>query len=688
VTYPPAPQSDQIDTRHDIAIPDPYRPLEDANSAPTRAWVAAENAVTAAYLQAIPERATLLGRITELMDYEKFGIPFRRGSRYFYVRNTGLQNQSVLFVAEALDADPRALLDPNTLSADGTVALSGTAVSEDGALIAYGIAVAGSDWQQWRVRDVATGEDRPDDLRWIKFSGAAWTRDGAGFFYSRYDEPAAGQSLMESNHFHKVYYHRLGEPQSADRLIYDRPDRSEWNLTADVTDDGRFLLLYGHAGATTKTALSYVDLGPDGADIGGLVTPLIEVADAAYGVIGNDGRRLYVQTDRDAPLGRVIAIRLEAPNPADWTEILPEGQDKLEEVGLFGDELYTRSLHDASSRIAVYGIDGAFKRDIALPGIGTAYGFHGRRRDRETFYSFTSFTRPGSSYRYDLDTGESTLFRTPSVQFSPDDYETEQVFYASKDGTRIPMFLTYRRGLTRNGENPTYLYGYGGFNASMTPAFSPTMVAWIERGGIYAVANLRGGGEYGEEWHQAGMKHKKQNVFDDFIAAGEWLIAQGFTSPAKLAISGGSNGGLLVGACLNQRPDLFGAALPAVGVMDMLRFDQFTIGWAWKDDYGDPAYPADFAALRAYSPLHNIRAGTRYPATLITTSDHDDRVVPAHSYKFAAALQAAQAPDGPPILIRIETKAGHGAGKPTAKVIEEAADRLAFLAHNLGLPAL
>jgi prolyl oligopeptidase len=685
ISYPPTKTVDQIDVLHGVAVADPYRWLEDANSDETKAWVDAQNALTSAYLDAIPERAAIRQRLTRLWDYEKYGLPYREGSRYFFSKNDGLQNQSVLYVADSLDAAPRVLLDPNTLSADGTVALSGAAISDDGRYLAYGLSAAGSDWQEWRLRDIDSGEDRPDHLKWIKFSGASWTKDGKGFFYSRYAEPKADQALQEANYYRKLYYHRLGDSQEADTLIYERPDQKEWGINGVVTEDGRYLLLYIFVGTERRNRLFYKDIsgGPD-AD-----TPVVELlpnADANYSFVDNDGPVFYVVTDKDAPRKRLVAIDTRNPAPERWKTLIPEPEsagETLQYVSLVGGHFFANYLKDACSVIRVYDLDGTYLRDVELPGIGSVGGFGGKREDRETFYVFNSFTTPPTIYRYDIASGTSTVYKQPDVAFDPADYETKQVFYTSRDGTRVPLFLTHRKGLTLDGANPTYLYGYGGFNSSMTPGFSVSALTWMEMGGIYAVACLRGGGEYGEAWHEAGKKRNKQNVFDDFIAAAEFLIAERYTSPAKLAIVGGSNGGLLVGAVMNQRPDLFGAALPAVGVMDMLRFHRFTIGWAWVSDYGSPDDPEEFQAIYAYSPYHNLKPGTRYPATLVTTSDHDDRVVPAHSYKYAAALQAAQDPDGPPTLIRIETQAGHGAGKPTSKIIEETADRYAFLARNL-----
>ena len=678
LSYPPTRQVEQIDDYHGVEVPDLYRALEDADSQETKAWVEAQNEVTFGYLNEIPAREQIKPRLTKLWDYEKYSIPFKQGNRYFYFKNNGLQNQSVLYKLTSLDAEPQVLLDPNTLSEDGTVALSGIAISEDGLLMAYGLSASGSDWQEWKVRDVETGEDLSDLLKWIKFSGAAWRNDNQGFFYSRYDEPNQESLLEDTNYFQKLFYHQLNSPQSEDILIYQRPDQKEWGFQGSVTEDGHYLIISVWLGTDPKNLVFYKDLtNPDAG-----VVELISEFEASYSFIDNDGDVFWFRTDLDAPRGKVIAIDTGNPARENWQEIIPQADETLEGVGVLNNQFVADYLKDARSQIKIFEINGEFVREVGLPGIGSAGGFGGKRYDTETFYSFTSFTTPPTIYRYDMVSGESEVFRQALVDFNPKDYETRQVFYNSKDGTRVPMFITHKKGIQVDGNNPTYLYGYGGFNISLTPSFSVGLLVWLEMGGIYAVPNLRGGGEYGEEWHQAGTKLNKQNVFDDFIAAAEWLIAHKYTTPAKLAISGGSNGGLLVGACMTQRPDLFGAALPAVGVLDMLRFHKFTIGWAWTADYGSPENEEEFKALYAYSPLHNLKPGTCYPATMITTADHDDRVVPAHSFKFAAALQAAQGCEKP-VLIRIETKAGHGAGKPTTKIIEEIADKWAFLIRTL-----
>ncbi len=678
LTYPSSLQVDHVDDYHGTAVADPYRWLEDPDSPDSRAWIEAQNQLTFEYLQQIPSRETLRDRITQLWDYEKFGTPFKMGDRYFYFKNDGLQNQSILYTLPSLDAEPQLLLDPNGLSEDGTVALSNFAISEDARFMAYGLSSSGSDWQEWQVRSVETGEDLPDHLKWVKFSGAAWSHDHQGFFYSRYDEPSADSQFEAVNYYQKLYYHRLGTPQADDVLIYDRPDEKEWGFSGSVTDDGRLLIISVWRGTEPKNLLFYKDLTVADSP----VVELIRDFEAEFNVVEAEGDRLWVQTDLDAPRGRLIAIDLTQPDRDHWQEVIPQAAETLQSMTVLNHQFVATYLKDARSQVQRFALDGTPLGELPLPGIGSVGGLGSKRQDTETFYSFTGYTTPTSIYRYDAVTGESQLFRQPTVDFNPEDFTTTQVFYTSADGTQIPMFITHKAGLVLEGNNPTLLYGYGGFGVSLTPSFSPSYLVWMEMGGVYAVPNLRGGGEYGEDWHQAGTKQRKQTVFDDFIAAAEWLIDQGYTRSDKLAIAGGSNGGLLVGACMTQRPELFGAALPAVGVMDMLRFHLFTIGWAWCSEYGSSEHADDFPTLYAYSPLHNLKPGTAYPATLITTADHDDRVVPAHSFKFAAALQAAQGGEAP-VLIRIETKAGHGAGKPTAKVIEEIADRYAFLVRTL-----
>ncbi|MBX3358973.1 MAG: S9 family peptidase [Phycisphaeraceae bacterium] len=684
--YPEAPIGDTVDTYHGVSVADPYRWLEDADTPGSRAWINAENALTRSYLSGVPQLEAIKQRLTELWNFERWGTPSKDGGRYFVTRNSGVQNQSPLYVLDSLGAEPRLLLDPNTWKANGTMSLAGFAVSDDGKRLAYGIAESGSDWNVWKVCDVETGKDLPDQLDWVKFSGASWMKDGSGFFYSRYDAPEEGAALKGVNYFQKVYFHALGTDQAADTLFYHRPDQKEWGFGAGVTDDGRYVVITASHGTDPKNRVFYRDLKakPLGqADEPGAAMPLLTDFDASYDFIDNDGPVFWFKTDLDAPRGRVIGINVNHPERVNWQEIIPQQAETLQGVSTVGGLFHASYLKDARTQVRVFDLKGKHIRDVSLPGIGTASGFGGKRSDTETFYTFSGYTTPGTVYRYDPATGKSEVFRKPSVKFNPDDYETAQVFYTSKDGTRVPMFITAKKGLKKTGSNPTLLYGYGGFNIPLTPSFSPATLVWLEMGGVFAVANIRGGGEYGEEWHQAGTRTRKQNVFDDFISAAEYLIKEKYTSTPRLAIHGGSNGGLLVGACITQRPDLFGAAIPAVGVLDMLRFPKFTIGWAWCSDYGNAETDeAEFKALYAYSPYHNIKKGTCYPATLITTGDHDDRVFPAHSFKFAAALQAAQGCDNP-LLIRIETEAGHGAGKPTSKIIEERADMWAFLVRAL-----
>ena len=679
--YPQTKTVTQVDDYFGTKVADPYRWLEDDNAADTRAWVEAQNAVTFAYLEKIPARAAIRQRLTTLWNYERYGLPRKRGDFYVFTRNDGLQNQAVYYRTRSLDAAPAVLLDPNTLSPDGTIAVGSTTFSDDGRYMAYSLSESGSDWIRWKVREVATGKDLADEIRWSKFSGASWLKDGSGFFYSRYDAPKDGEALTGVNKNQKVYFHKLGTPQDADVLTYARPDQPDWGLGADVTDDGRYLLIYQSEGTDPRNRIFVKDLSQPTAQ----VQPFLDQFDALYNIVGNDGATFYALTNQGAPRKRLVAITLGQASPSAWKTLIAEGpkQDVLDDVTMAGERFVATWQIDAQNKLRVYNLDGRLAHDVALPTIG-AVQFSGRREQAEGFYAFSSFAYPTAIFRLDVPSGRSSVFKQPKVAFDPAQYETTQVFYSSKDGTRVPMFLTHKKGLQKNGANPTYLYGYGGFDISMTPGFRTENLAWMEMGGIYAVANLRGGGEYGKAWHDAGRLANKQNVFDDFIAAAEYLIEEKYTSTPKLAIGGGSNGGLLVGAVMTQRPELFGAALPAVGVMDMLRFHKFTIGWAWKSDYGSSETKEGFDVLYKYSPLHNLKPGTAYPATMVTTADHDDRVVPAHSFKFAATLQAAH--KGPqPVLIRIETKAGHGAGKPTSKLIEEAADKWAFLVANLGV---
>jgi prolyl oligopeptidase len=680
LAYPEARTVDQVDDYFGTLVPDPYRWMEDVDSAELKTWVDAENELTQSYLAEAPGREAMQSRLMGLTNFERYTAPARGCSRYFYSYNSGLQNQNVIYWQEGLEGEAQVLIDPNTMSADGTVAISGLSITDDGRLAAYSIADAGSDWVKWHVRDVTTGNDLPDVVEWSKFSGASWLKDGSGFFYEGYDAPKA-EALKAANYFHKVFFHKLGTPQSEDKLIFDRPDDKELNVGAQVTDDGRYLLLYQSKGTSPNNELSVKDLSDPDAPL----VKLISVADAVYAPIDNDGTTFWLLTTLDAPNGKVIAIDLNHPEREHWKTVIPESRNKLSEVTIIDNTFIANYLADAQSVVELHTLDGALIEQLALPAIGTVGGFGGRREDTETFYQFSNFTTPGTTYRLDMKTRRSTLYRQPKLQFDPEQYETTQIFYTSKDGTRVPMFLSHKKGLRLDGTAPTLLYAYGGFNIPLLPDFAPSRVLWMEMGGIYAQPSLRGGGEYGEAWHAAGTRLKKQTVFNDFIAAAEWLIANRYTSAPKLAISGGSNGGLLVAACELQRPELYGAVHAAVGVMDMLRFDKFTIGWAWKEEYGAPSENAEeFAAIYQYSPLHNIRHGVSYPATLITTADHDDRVYPAHSFKYTAALQAAQT-GANPILIRVETRAGHGGGTPLSKRIEAAVDQYAFFARVLGM---
>ncbi len=676
INYPESRKDEAVvDNYHGIEVKDPYRWLEDDNSAETKAWVVAENAVTEKFLKTIPQREEIRERLRKLWDYERIGLPDEEGGRWFYMMNSGLQDQAVLYKADSLDGEPKVLLDPNTMSKDGTVSLADHQPSEDGKLLAYATSAAGSDWQEIRVRDIATGKDLPDHLKWVKFSGISWAKDGSGFYYSRYDAPEEGGALTQKNEFQKLYFHPIGKPQDEDELIYQREDHPRWGIGGGVTEDGDYLVLYISQGTDPKNRVFYKSLKGEDAE----VIELLPDGDADYGFIGNEGPVFFFKTDLDAPRKRVIAIDTGNPERANWKEIIPQAEEPLDEVSMVGGKLIATYMKDARGRVVIFDSAGKNSKELELPGIGQVWGFGGRKEDTRVFYSFTGFTDPGAIYQLDLTSGESKLWRKPEVGFDSSKFLTEQVFYHSKDGTRVPMFIVRRKDVAMDGSNRTLLYGYGGFQISMLPGFSVTRAVWLERGGILAVANLRGGGEYGTEWHDGGRRLKKQNVFDDFIAAAESLISKGYTKSENLAIQGGSNGGLLVGACMTQRPELFGAALPAVGVMDMLRFQKFTIGWAWEKEYGSSDNAEDFPLLYKYSPYHALKKGTRYPATLVTTADHDDRVVPAHSFKFAARLQEYQAKDGPPVLIRVETSAGHGAGTSLSKVIDETADEWAFL---------
>jgi prolyl oligopeptidase len=685
---PAAMRIDHVDEIHGVKVPDPYRWLEQ-DSEETRKWVLAQSEYARNYLTALPGRDEIRGTITRNFRYTR-SVPYtygngayagivKRGGRYFFLRQDGLQNQPVLYVQDP-GAEPRELINPNTLSGEGIAAISMWSASPDGKWLAYGVAKAGSDWQVWRVRDVATGKDTTDTLDWIKFATATWSPDSKGFYYARFPEPPKAELLTAANFHNKLYYHRLGDPQSRDKLVYERPDHKEWRFSADVTSDGRYLIISIHEGTRTERYLVVQDLTRPDAP-----RDLTPPFDAKYEPVGDAHGKLYLITNWKAPRSRIMAADLSRPGRDFWQEIVPETQDTLEQAVLTGGRLVVQYLRNAQSAVRLHSLDGKLIREVQLPGIGTAHWALNQAEEKEQFYSFASFTQPELLYRYDVAAGKSTAFFESKLPFDPASIETRQVFYPGKDGTRIPMFLIHRKGLQPGTPTPTLLYGYGGFDVSLQPSFSAFYLSWVQLGGVMAIANLRGGGEFGEAWHRAGMLENKQTVFDDFISAAEWLIANKYTSPQRLAIYGASNGGLLVGACLNQRPDLFGAAIPAVGVMDMLRFHKFTIGQAWTVEYGSPDNPAHFEFIRKYSPLHNIRQGVRYPPTLVMTADHDDRVVPLHSFKYAAALQHVQEGDAP-ILIRIDISAGHGAGKPTSKRIDEWTDMMVFLKNTVGKP--
>jgi prolyl oligopeptidase len=675
--YPQTRKDNQVDDYFGTKVADPYRWLEDDNSPETAKWVEAENKVTFAYLEKIPYRAQVKARLEQLFNYPKYSAPVRRGDYLFFTKNDGLQNQNVVYVQKGLDAAPELLLDPNTFSTDGTSRLVNFDVSSDGHYAAYGISVGGSDWQEVHVIDVATKQVLSDDLKWIKFVGVGWA--DKGFFYSRYDAPQPGHELSSKNENQKVYYHTLGAPQSEDRLVYQDAEHPLRFLSVDTSDDERyaFLSISDEASGKRGNALFYRDLSAKDSAFHPIVP---EAGDDRYGVVDDVDGKFLILTNHDAPNYRVVLF--DPANPGQWKDVIPEKPETLEKISSLGGKLFATYLKDVASKVVVYSFSGEAVHEIDLPGAGTADGFIGNRTDKDAFYIYTSFNYPPTVFRYDLASNQSKVYHAPEIPgFRPEDYETKEVFYKSKDGTRIPMFLVYKKGLKLDGNNPTLLYAYGGFNITISPAFNPLRLALLEQGFVYASANIRGGGEYGEKWHDAGTKLKKQNVFDDFIAAAGWLIANKYTRPQRLAINGGSNGGLLIGAVINQRPDLFRAAVPMVGVMDMLRFQKFTIGSHWIDDYGSSDNPEEFKAIYAYSPLHNIKPGVEYPATLITTADHDDRVVPAHSFKYAATLQAAASKDNP-VLIRIETKSGHGASS-TTKAIELTADTYSFVFYNL-----
>ncbi|WP_306589577.1 prolyl oligopeptidase family protein [Geothrix sp. 21YS21S-4] len=682
LTYPATRKADVVDDYHGTKVADPYRWLEDDRSPETAAWVAAQNRTTRAYLDQIPERKAVEARLTKLWDYEKFGAPAKRGKYYIYSHNTGLQNQSVLYVTTDLKQPGRVLLDPNALSKDGTVSLGITTFTDDGRLMAYSLSKGGADLNIWKVRNIETGQDLPDELPLGRNGVSDWTKDGSGFYYTRYPLPKDRSALTGVFKNQQLLFHKLGTPVEKDTVLYERPDQPDWGFGGLETDDGKWLVVYQSQGTDRRDRVFLKDLTKPTAP----VAPWLDKFDGSYRVVGNDGNTFYVLTDQGAPRSRLVAIEVGKPESKDWKTLIPEGpgRDVLAGVNLVANRFVATWRIDALTTVRLYDLKGKLEREIALPGVGSLIGFGGRREDTEAFYGFTSYNRPTTLYRYDFATGKSEVFRQSKVAFDPAAFEVKEVFYPSKDGTKIPMFLAYRKGLKLDGQNPTLLYGYGGFNVPATPGFSPGVLAWMEMGGVYAHACLRGGSEYGRAWYEAGRQRTKQNVFDDFIAAAEWLIREKYTATPRLAIHGGSNGGLLVGACMTQRPDLFGAALPAVGVMDMLRYHTFTIGWMWKSDYDCSDDPEGFKYLMTYSPLHTLKPGVKYPPTLVTTGDHDDRVVPAHSHKFIATLQADQAGSAP-VLTRIETDAGHGAGKPTTKQIAERADQWAFLVKNLGI---
>jgi len=679
IQYPPTKKGEVKDNYFGTEVEDPYRWLEDDNSAETAEWVKIQNQLTFGYLEKLPYRDQIKTRLTELWDYPKYGTPFKEAGKYFFTKNTGLQNQSVWYITDNLESEPKVLLDPNTLTADGTAALTSIEVSNDGKYLMYQVAKSGSDWNEIFVKNIETGEMLPDHIQWVKFSGCSWYKDG--FFYSAYDKPETGSELSKSNEFQKVFFHKLGTDQSADLLIVNDAVNAKRMFGAGLTDDKRFLFISKSEG-TSGNALDLKDLSKNNS---GFIS-LMGSYEYDFNPIDNNGDDLFVLTNYKAPKYRLIKVNTNHPEEANWVDIIPEKKDVLQSVSMIAGKLVVNYMTDAHSKTEVYSFDGVLDHEVKLPGIGTVSSFSGKKAENIAFFSYTSFNTPGEIYKYDFTTKQSTLHFRPEVKFNPDDFEVKQEFYASKDGTKIPMFIVSKKGIALNGNNPTLLYAYGGFNVSLTPSFSAARMAFLENGGVFALANLRGGGEYGEDWHKAGIKMQKQNVFDDFIAAAEYLISQKYTSSEKLAIQGGSNGGLLIGAVTNQRPELFKVALPQVGVMDMLRFHKFTIGWAWADDYGTSADSEEmFKYLFNYSPYHTIKKDVAYPAVLATTADHDDRVVPAHTFKYMARLQEYGAGNKLPLLVRIDAKAGHGAGKPTAKVIEEYTDVWSFVFFHLGI---
>ncbi len=677
LTYPITAKSDQVDDYFGVKVSDPYRWLENDTAEDVKKWVTEENKVTFGYLEKIPFRNKIKERLTDIFNYPKYSNPFRAGEYYFFSKNDGLQNQSVIYYQKGLDGKPEVFLDPNTMSSDGTAAVSLLGFSKDKKYVAYAINQSGSDWQTIYVMEVATKKLMSDKLEWVKFSGASWKNNG--FYYARYDAPPKGKEFSQKNEYHKIYYHRLGDTQDKDVLVYENKDKPLRYYGASVTEDERFLIIYVSEG-TDGTEMYYKDLQSNQKDFGLLFAGFQD----NYSVINNIGDKLLVQTDAGAPNQRVILVDPKNPKKENWKDVIPEKPELLESAATGGGKLFVSYLKDVTTHVYQYSLEGNLEHEIALPALGTAFGFSGDKEDALIFYTFTSFTYPPTIYKYDIASGKSDIWQKSDVKFNPEEYETKQVFYNSKDGTKVPMFLVYKKGIKLDCNNPTLLYGYGGFNISLTPSFSTSRLILLENGGIFVMANIRGGGEYGEKWHNEGKLLKKQNVFDDFIAAAEYLIKEKYTSSSKLAIQGGSNGGLLVGACMLQRPDLYRVAFPAVGVMDMLRYHKFTVGWGWAVEYGSSDSLENFKNLYAYSPLHNIKEGVEYPATMVTTADHDDRVVPAHSFKFIATLQERYKGNRPQV-IRIDVKAGHGAGKPTSKIIEEQADIWSFMFYNMGI---
>ncbi|MCR5471256.1 MAG: prolyl oligopeptidase family serine peptidase [Prevotella sp.] len=675
--YPQTEKDNTVDEYFGVKVSDPYRWLENDTSAQTTAWVEAENKVTSTYLRKIPFRDKLLKRLTELSNYEKIGAPSKHHNKWYFSRNNGLQNQSVIYVMDKLDGKPRIFLDPNTLSADGTVALKSISFSNNGRWAAYAISRSGSDWQEFYVIDVNTGQLTNDHIEWAKFSDATWLGDG--FYYSAYDRPIEYKEFSNLNSGHKIYYHKIGTSQSDDVLFYQNPTEPMRFYNVEINEDETVMYLY-ESGAGAGNILYVRDLRQKDAQFVKMTSDM----NYQYSPIYSNDDKLYIYTNYGAPKGRIMMVDIHKPGINDWQELIPEQQNVLGSATVINRQLVLTYSQDASDHAFIYGLDGQMRHEVKLPMVGSV-NFSGNEKESDCFYTFTSFTQPGTVYRYDIDANLSTIYAQPRVKFRLQDYESRQLFFESKDGTRIPMYITYKKGMKRSGKNPVYLYGYGGFNIALTPSFSSTRIPFLEQGGIYAQVNLRGGSEYGEEWHLAGTKMQKQNVFDDFIAAAEYLIKEKYTCSDRLAIVGGSNGGLLVGACMTQRPDLYHVAIPQVGVMDMLRYHKFTIGWNWASDYGTSDDSKEmFEYLRTYSPLHNLKPGISYPATLVTTADHDDRVVPAHSFKFTATLQECHKGLNP-VLIRIDTKAGHGGGKPLAKVLEEQADIYSFILFNMGM---